>query len=218
MSPFQGSAEIRSLTQGSLPSAVRRTVSRPGLFHAAPSVLRAEAQRPRRQTDERSRAVRKPKEKRIVLPASPQVMKALDGAAQALDRRPHHGASHTDLSQIATPLGLVSSVDMTGIVRGRDLPFGWPRAQIRTQGTTSYGSYLGCPPWSRTLGYGCRMGTSGSHVPNRRLIRGHLRWRPFWLRRRKAQSQARLGERALDRWVHGLALPAKAERVIGGGG
>ena len=29
--------------------------------------------------------MRKPKEKRIVLSASPQVMKALDGAAQALD-------------------------------------------------------------------------------------------------------------------------------------
>ena len=42
----------------------------------------------------------------------------------------------------------------TGRVRGRDGPFGPPPARSRTRGIPSYGSYLGCLAWSRTLGYG----------------------------------------------------------------
>jgi hypothetical protein len=41
--------------------------------------------------------------------------------------------------------------------RGRDAGHPAPPAQIRTCGTTAYGSYRGCIASKRTLGNGCRM-------------------------------------------------------------
>jgi protein-S-isoprenylcysteine O-methyltransferase Ste14 len=65
---------------------------------------------------------------------------------------------------------------------------GRPPAQIRTCGTTAYGSYLGCLASKRTFGCGCRILALGIHRPTNAKNRSQV-IRSRWLRRRRARSR-----------------------------
>ena len=66
----------------------------------------------------------------------------------------------------------VSTVSSFG--RGRDADRSAPPAQTRAGAFNAHGSYLGYLAAKRSVGYGCRMQTSGSRPPSRARKRSQV--------------------------------------------
>src|SRR5213082_735442 len=87
----------------------------------------------------------------------------------------------------ASPIGEATQFE-EAIVRGRDVRFRAPPAQIRASPIRALGSYLGCLTAKRTLGQGCRIRGLGrnSSASFAICVQSSL---ALWLRRSSCRCQ-----------------------------